>query len=123
MGAEKAEATYGVYKQQLDEKERLLAENAIIEEENKQLMKQIDAEQGNVSQYHEKHARISEEKAALEQRLAESQNKLARLEQERIRATGDKKALEQENEVIKREIQDMELNLQKNGTGKSSKGL
>merc|ERR1719187_3198793 len=121
MLAEKAEATYGVYTQQLDEKERLLAENVIIEEENKALMKQIDAEQGNVSQYHEKQARIAEEKAVLEQRLAESQNKLARLEQDRIRATSDKKSLEQENEVIKREIQDMELNLQKMEQEKAAK--
>merc|ERR1712021_36156 len=101
--AEKAEATYGKYKQQLDEKERLLLENVKMEEENKALMKQIDSEQGNVSQYHEKQARITEEKALLEQQLVQAQNKLSRLEQERIRATGDKKSLEQENITIKKE--------------------
>merc|ERR1719348_1468547 len=99
--AEKAEATYCLYKQQLDEKERLLGENAILEEENKALMKQIDAEQGNVSQYHEKQALITQQKAELELQLIASQDKLARLEQERIRATNEKKALEQESSVIK----------------------
>merc|ERR1711892_516959 len=119
--AEKAEATYGKYKQQLDEKERLLLENVKMEEENKALMKQIDSEQGNVSQYHEKQARITEEKALLEQQLVQAQNKLSRLEQERIRATGDKKSLEQENITIKKEIQDMELNLQKAEQDKAAK--
>merc|ERR1711872_491734 len=56
---EKANATYGVYKQQLDTKEKLLGENVIIEEEKKALLKQIEKEQGNVSQYHEKQAKIS----------------------------------------------------------------
>merc|ERR1711882_28255 len=45
---EKANATYGVYKEKLDTKEKLLAENQVIEEEKKALMKQIEAEQGNV---------------------------------------------------------------------------
>jgi len=119
--AEKAEATYGLYKQQLDEKERLLLENVKMEEENKALMKQIDSEQGNVSQYHEKQARITEEKAILEQQLVQAQNKLSRLEQERVRATSDKKSLEQENITIKKEIQDMELNLQKMEQDKAAK--
>merc|ERR1711935_197615 len=50
---EKAQATWGVYNQQLETKEKLLAENVILEEEKIGLMKQIESEQGNVSQYHE----------------------------------------------------------------------
>merc|ERR1712215_33519 len=80
---EKANATYGVYKEKLDTKEKLLAENQIIEEEKKALMKQIEAEQGNVSQYHEKQAKFSAQKADLEIELASSQELLARREQER----------------------------------------
>merc|ERR1711910_92466 len=68
---EKANATYGVYKEKLDTKEKLLAENQVIEEEKKALLKQIEAEQGNVSQYHEKQAKISAQKADLENELAE----------------------------------------------------
>merc|ERR1711936_635185 len=45
---EKANATYGVYKEKLDTKEKLLAENQVIEEEKKALLKQIESEQGNV---------------------------------------------------------------------------
>merc|ERR1712083_755503 len=56
---EKANATYGVYKEKVDLKEKLLEDNKVIEEEKKVLLKQIEKEQGNVSQYHEKQAVIS----------------------------------------------------------------
>merc|ERR1712121_490088 len=97
---EKANATYGVYKEKVDTKARLLEENQAIEEEKKALMKQIEAEQGNVSQYHEKQAKISAQKADLEIELAETQNKLVMTEQKRIQATNDKKELEQETVAI-----------------------
>merc|ERR1711978_146112 len=103
MGEEKANATYGVYKEKVDTKAKLLEENKAIEEEKKQLMKQIEAEQGNVSQYHEKQAKISAQKAELEIELVEEQNKLADREQKRAQATDDKKALEQESVVIKKD--------------------
>merc|ERR1719270_1348060 len=63
---EKANATYGVYKEKLDLKEKLLGENKVIEEEKRALIKQIEKEQGNVSQYHEKQAKISAEQGELE---------------------------------------------------------
>jgi len=110
---EKANATYGVYKEKLDTKEKLLAENQQIEEEKKALMKQIEAEQGNVSQYHEKQAKISAQKADLEIELAETQEKLAQTEQKRIQATNDKKELEQETVAIKKDISDVEMVIQK----------
>merc|ERR1712055_649420 len=110
---EKAQATYGVYKEKLDTKEKLLAENAVIEEEKKALMKQIEAEQGNVSQYHEKQAKFSAQKADLEIELASSQELLARREQERVQATNDKKDLEQESIAIKKDISDIDVVIQK----------
>merc|ERR1719249_379322 len=110
---EKANATYGVYKEKLDTKEKLLAENQVIEEEKKALMKQIEAEQGNVSQYHEKQAKISAQKADLEIELAETQNKLVMTEQKRIQATNDKKELEQETVAVKKDIADIEIVIQK----------
>merc|ERR1712002_1441986 len=80
---EKANATYGVYKEQLDTKERLLQENVQIEDENKALIKQIDAEQGNMSQYHEKQAKMSAQKADLEVQLTDMQNNLVNAEQKK----------------------------------------
>merc|ERR1739844_383307 len=110
---EKANATYGVYKEKVDTKAKLLEENQVIEEEKKQLMKQIESEQGNVSQYHEKQAEISSQKADLEVELVEEQNKLADREQKRAQATNDKKDLEQESVVIKKDITDIEMVIQK----------
>merc|ERR1711936_1445927 len=110
---EKANATYGVYKEKLDTKEKLLEENKIIEEEKKALIKQIEKEQGNVSQYHEKQAKISAQKADLENELAETQDKLAKAEQARIQATNDKKDLELESVAIKKDITDVEVVIQK----------
>merc|ERR1711962_1939512 len=110
---EKANATYGVYKEKLDTKEKLLAENQQIEEEKKALMKQIEAEQGNVSQYHEKQAKISAQEADLEIELAETQNKLVMTEQKRIQATNDKKELQQETIAVKKDIADIEIVIQK----------
>merc|ERR1712106_775750 len=110
---EKANATYGVYKEKLDIKEKLLAENQIIEEEKKALMKQIESEQGNVSQYHEKQAKISAQRADLEIELSDTQEKLVRTEQQRVQATTDKKELEQESVIIKKDISDVEIIIQK----------
>merc|ERR1712113_1163507 len=44
---EKAAGSYGKYKEQLDTKARLEAENVAMEEEKKALVKQLEAEQGN----------------------------------------------------------------------------
>jgi len=110
---EKAGATYGVYMEQLNTKEKLLQENIAIEEENKALIKQIDAEQGNMSQYHEKQAKISAQKADLEVQLVDFQNKLVKAEQSRVQATSDKKALEVECTSVKKDIEDIDMAIQK----------
>merc|ERR1712227_761122 len=48
---EKANATYGVYKEKVDLKAKLLEDNKVIEDEKKALIKQIEAEQGNLGVY------------------------------------------------------------------------
>ena len=118
---EKANATYGVYKEKLDTKEQLLAENKIIEEEKKALIKQIESEQGNVSQYHEKQAKISAQRSELALELAAAQDKLVHTEQARIQATQDKKELEQETVAIKKDIGDIEMVIQKLDQEKTNK--
>merc|ERR1712179_266753 len=100
----KAEASYGVYKEKCDTKVRLLEENIGIEEEKKALMAQIDKEQGNMSQYHDRQAKCASQKADLEIALTAAQQKLAQTEQNRIGATNDKKALEAETVVVKKDI-------------------
>ena len=49
----RAAETYGVYIQKVELKEQLLKDNVQIEEDKKAIIRQIDSEQGNISQYHE----------------------------------------------------------------------
>jgi len=117
----KAEATYGVYKDKCDTKARLLEENVLIEQEKKAILVQIEKEQGNMSQYHDRQAKCASEKADLEIKLTEAQNKLVETEQKRVQATSDKKALEAESVVIKKDIADIEIVIQKLEQEKTSK--
>merc|ERR1712048_1345960 len=91
---EKANASYGVYLEQVETKKRLEQENIQIEEEKKALVKQLEAEQGNLGEYTERQAKASAQKADLEVQLAAAGQQLIDIEQSRQQATGDKKALE-----------------------------
>jgi len=110
---EKAKSTYGVYIEQLNTKERLLKENVIIEDEKKEILKQIEKEQGNMSEYHEKQAKYSAQKADLEIQLQDDQDLLVKIEQKRQLATNDKKSLEQECQAVKKDIDDVNMAIQK----------
>merc|ERR1719187_280312 len=74
-----------------------------------------------MSQYHEKQARCSAEKADLEIALTAAQEKLVRTENMRIQATNDKKSLESEALVIKKDIADIEMAIQKLEQEKTSR--
>merc|ERR1719245_431610 len=108
-----ANEKYGAYDQQVQTKARLLEENVAAKEELKAMVKQLEAEQGNISVYHEKQAKISAQMADLENQLASAQDLLTQKEQERQTATADKKVLEQEVVVVKKDIEDIEIAIQK----------
>merc|ERR1712228_766079 len=113
MLEEQATAKYGAYEEQVKTKARLLEENELIKEETKALVKQLEAEQGSVSQYTDMQARMGKEKADMEAQLVVAGQKLVQMEEDRQLATADKKALEGENVVIKKDIEDIELAIQK----------
>merc|ERR1712238_388885 len=110
---EKANATYGVYQEQVETKKRLEIENISIEEEKKALITQLNAEQGNMGEYTERQAKASAMKADLEVQLQEAGQALINMEQSRQAATGDKKSLEADNIIIKKDIEDLEIAIQK----------
>merc|ERR1719266_2413155 len=110
---QQAKSAYGAYEDQVETKKRLEQENVTIEEEKKALLKQLEAEQGNMSEYTDRQAKASALKADLEVALTNSGAKLVQMEQNRQQATLDKKALEQDNGVIKKDIEDLELAIQK----------
>ena len=110
---ERVNLTYGAYMEQCNTKEKLLGENTVIEEDKKALMKQLDSEQGNMSQYHERLAIANTKKGTLEDELSFEQNKLARTEEARVGATNSKKELEQETVVVQKDIGDVGMTIQK----------
>merc|ERR1739844_188575 len=110
---EKAVKAYGAYKEQLDTKAKLEQENVAMEEEKKTLIKQLESEQGNLGEYTERQAKASAMKADLEVQLVDAGNRLTAMEANRQQATLDKKALEGHNIVIKKDIEDLELAIQK----------
>merc|ERR1712223_609278 len=118
---EKANSAYGAYKEQLDTKARLQEENIAAKEEIKALIKQIEAEQGNLSQYTDRQAIAATQKANLEVVLVDTGKKLTEMEQARADATAEKKALEAENQIIKKDMEDVEMAIQKLEQEKTNK--
>merc|ERR1711892_1368018 len=92
---------------------RILEEKVDIETDKKALLKTIDSEQGNMSQYHERLAKIGSEKGSLEGELVVWQDKLVKTEQNRVNAGNDKKDLELESVSVKKDIGDVEMVIQK----------
>ena len=85
----------------------------MIKEETKALIKQLEQEQGNLSQYTDQQERALKLKADFETKLVAAGAKLVQCEEERIQLTADKKVLEGENTVIKKDIEDIEIAIQK----------
>merc|ERR1712190_613132 len=109
---EKAKLAYGAYEEALNVTKELEQENVAMEEEKKSLVKQLEAEQGNLGEYTERQAKASAMKADLEVQLVDAGNKLTAMEANRQQAALDKKALEGDNVVIKKDIEDLELAIQ-----------
>merc|ERR1719162_1093383 len=110
---EKADATYGAYQEQLATKARLQDENKDLDVEKKALLKQLESEQGNLSEYTDRQQRANAAKADLDINLVEAGQLLIEKEAERQESTLEKRALEQDNLVIKKDIEDLELAIQK----------
>ena len=106
-------AIYDDYKMKVDKKVELLEENELLAEEKKVLMAQIEKEQGNLSQYHDRQASANAEKQKLEDQLAETQKRLAAQEKESKAALSAKKCLENEGMAVRKDISDIEVVRQK----------
>merc|ERR1712241_772073 len=115
LGALEAQcnAVYGEYEEQINTKKQLLEENQALKEEKKAMTKQISEEQGNIGEYTERQAMMAAAKADLETTLEERTKYLAVMEEERLAATEDKKGLEAENNIYKKDCDDLELAIQK----------
>merc|ERR1711997_334723 len=113
MLEELAITKFGAYEEQLKKKATLAEDNVIIQEETKALIKQLEAEQGNLSQYTDQQEKATKLKIKFEADLVAAGAKLVQMEEERVQATADKKVLEGENGIIKKDMEDIELAIQK----------
>merc|ERR1719232_2038561 len=118
---EQANAAYGAYEEALNVTKTLEQANKDIEQEKIALTKQLESEQGNLSQYQERQAKAAALKADLECQLDAAQKQLASEEIARQELTGDKKKMEGEITIIKKDIEDLELAVQKLEQEKTNK--
>jgi len=110
---EKANDAYGSYQEALNVTKDLEQANADLAEESKQLTKQLESEQGNLSQYQERQAKAAAMKVDVEQKLASAQAQLSQAEDKRIEMSADRKAMDGDIGTVKKDIEDLELALQK----------
>merc|ERR1712051_120191 len=110
---EAANSAYGAYDEAITVTKTLEAANITIQEEQKALTKQLESEQGNLSQYQERQAKAAVLKADTEAQLEEAQKALIEAEAARQALTGDKKIMEGEITAIKKDVEDIEMALQK----------
>jgi myosin heavy chain 6/7 len=105
---EKANEAYGAYQEALEVTKRLEEENKKLDEEKLALTKQLESEQGNLTQYQERQAKAAAQKADLESQLGDAQAQLQREEIARQDLSAQKKNMEGDVSVIKKDIADME---------------
>merc|ERR1712226_1652411 len=110
---EKAKSAYGAYEEALNVTKELEVANKVIEEERVVLTKQLESEQGNLSQYQERQAKANATKAVAEVDLVTAQQQPVVEEEARAALTADKKVMETEVAVVKKDMEDLELALQK----------
>merc|ERR1719289_157871 len=110
---EKANATYGKYKEALDVTAALEGEIGGMKDTIKALTKQLEQEQGNLSIYTDRQAKAQKIKAETEVELASQQKNLASEENARIELTAEIKQHSGGIGVVKKDIEDIELAITK----------
>ena len=118
---EKANATYGKYKEALDLTKSMEADNETFKDEIKAMSAELAKAQGDVSQYTERQTKASAKKVELEAQLGEAQNLLKAEEASRLELAAEVKAHSGSVNVVKKEIQDLELAIQKVETEKANR--
>merc|ERR1719158_1491416 len=104
---ERSNATYGEYKAALDVTAELSGSMDGIKEDIKNMTKQLEEEQGNISVYTDRQAKAMATKAEAEAELA------AQEEQSRLELAAEVKAHSGSIDVVKKEIRDIELAISK----------
>merc|ERR1712020_46395 len=110
---EKVKEVFGAYQEALDVTKQLEGDNVRVKEEITALTKQLEAEQGNLTVYQERQSKAAGQKVKCEQELAKANKVLADEIDDRISKAEDTKKMNGEVAVIKKDIEDLELALQR----------
>merc|ERR1712158_23848 len=110
---EQANLAYGAYEEALNVTKELEAINVQTQVDLKDLTKQLEAEQGNLSVYTDRQAKATAVKIATEQKLEVATAALGQAELDKQAMTGDRKVMEGEIGIIKKDIEDLDLAFQK----------
>merc|ERR1719264_2104841 len=110
---DRVKEVFGSYQEALDVTKQLEAEGVNVKEEIGALTKQLEAEQGNLTVYQDRQAKAAGQKAKCENELVSANNVLKNEIDARIAASEITKSMNGEVLVIKKEIEDLELALQR----------
>merc|ERR1712141_205351 len=110
---EKVKETYGSYQDALNVTKTLEGDNVSVKEEIGALTKQLESEQGNLSVYQDRQAKAAALKVQMEQELGKANNVLKNEIDSRLNAQETTKRMNGEVAVIKKDIEDLELALQR----------
>merc|ERR1719494_1051576 len=110
---EKANATYGQYKEALDVTANLQGSMDGLKAEIEAMGKQLAEEQGNISVYTDRQTKATATKVQAEGELKEAQAVLSSEENSRIALAAEVKAHSGSVGVVKKEIEDIELAIAK----------
>jgi chromosome segregation ATPase len=110
---EKSKGTYGAYADAIQVTKDLEGSMDGLKAEIGALTKQLEAEQGNISQYQVRQAKANGMMAETETELAAQQAVLASAENTRIELTEEVKKYGGSIGVVKKDIEDLEISIQK----------
>ncbi|XP_069942328.1 myosin heavy chain, muscle-like isoform X12 [Cherax quadricarinatus] len=118
---EKAAKAEENYAREAKLRKELEAANLALLEEKNNLMVALESTKGNVSEYLDKQAKLQSQKADLEAQLNETTERLQQEEEARNQLFQSKKKIEQELSGLKKDIEDLELSVQKAEQDKATK--
>merc|ERR1712215_34192 len=110
---EKANATYGEYKNALDVTKDLESQMGNLKDEIAAMSKQLSEEQGNISVYTDRQSKALALKSSTEIELAQQQAVLASEEASRVELANEVKAHSGSIGAVKKDIEDVELAITK----------
>merc|ERR1712015_359229 len=118
---EQANKTYGAYADALQVTKDLEGSMGSLKDEIAALTKQLEAEQGNISEYQVRQAKANAQKAETENELAAQQVLLANEEASRIELAEEVKKHSGSIGVVKKDIDDLDIAIQKIENEKSGR--